>query len=76
MSERESEGDAIAGAEDMARLRVPFNGILGRTYRLERKSTLGSGDWTPAGELQVGESSAFAVPGPLTDSQVFRIRTE
>jgi hypothetical protein len=27
MSERESEGDAIAGAEDMARLRVPFNGV-------------------------------------------------
>jgi Immunoglobulin domain len=57
-------------------LRVPFNGISGRNYRLERRSTLGSGDWTPAGELQVGESSAFAVPGPLTDSQIFRIRTE
>lgn len=61
---------------DSELLRVPFNGISGRTYRLERRSTLGSGDWSPAGELQVGESSAFAVPGPLTDSQVFRIRTE
>ena len=61
---------------DAELLRVPFNGIAGRTYRLEKRADLGSGDWTLSGELQVGESSAFLVPGPLSDSQMFRIRTE
>ena len=56
--------------------KVPFNGIAGRTYLLESRPALGSPEWSPTAELVAGGSSVFSVPGPESDIQVFRVRTQ